>query len=254
MALERLQKIIARSGLASRRHAEELILAGRVSVNGAVVRELGSKADPQSQQVRVDGKLTRPPRRLVYLALHKPRGCVTTRSDPQGRPTVMNYLRGIQERVYPVGRLDYASEGLLFLTNDGEFANRILSAAAGIPKTYWVKVSQVVAAEDLEKFRRGILLEGKRTRPAHIRRLAYLGRKLPTKSRGESANPWYEVILQEGRQNQIRRMFARIGHPVRKLKRVAIGTVALGDLPPGQFRLLSQAEVQRLRKEADAAD
>ncbi|OFW11105.1 MAG: hypothetical protein A3G20_05225 [Acidobacteria bacterium RIFCSPLOWO2_12_FULL_59_11] len=251
MALERLQKIIGRSGLASRRHAEELILKGRVSVNGEVIRELGSKADPQSEQVRVDGKLIRPPLRLVYLALHKPRSCVTTRSDPQGRPTVMDCLRGIKVRVYPVGRLDYASEGLLFLTNDGEFANRMLLAAAGIPKTYWVKVNQLVSEEDLNKLRRGIRLDGKLTRPAHIRRLVSVGRKIPTKSRGESANPWYEVILQEGRQNQIRRMFTRIGHPVRKLKRVRIGTVALGNLLPGQFRHLTPDEVQRLMREAD---
>ncbi|MBI4459711.1 MAG: rRNA pseudouridine synthase [Acidobacteria bacterium] len=247
MALERLQKIISRSGVASRRHAEELILAGRVSVNGVVVRELGTKADADSQQIRVDGKLIRPARRLLYLALHKPRDCVTTRSDPQGRATVMDYLRGIHERVYPVGRLDYASEGLLFLTNDGEFANRIM-LAAGIPKTYWVKVSQAVPEEDLDKLRRGIVLDGRRTRPASIRRLPWVGRK--TKSRDETAHPWYEVILQEGRQNQIRRMFARVGHPVSKLKRVRIGAVALGNLLPGQFRHLTEAEVHRLIKEA----
>ncbi|MBI3894614.1 MAG: rRNA pseudouridine synthase [Acidobacteria bacterium] len=252
MALERLQKIISRSGLASRRHAEDLILAGRVSVNGAVVRELGSKADLQSDRVQLDGKLIRPPRTLVYLALHKPRGCVTTRSDPQGRPIVMDFLKGIKERVYPIGRLDYASEGLLFLTNDGEFANCLMSAVAGIPKTYWVKVTQWVSEEDLHKLRRGIVLGGRPTRPAQIRRLASAGRKLSGKGRGESINPWYEVILQEGRQNQIRRMFARIGHPVRKLKRVSIGAVTLGNLQPGQCRHLSQAEVRRLMKEADA--
>ena len=239
MALERLQKIIGRSGLASRRHAEELILKGRVSVNGEVIRELGSKADPQSEQVRVDGKLIRPPLRLVYLALHKPRSCVTTRSDPQGRPTVMDCLRGIKVRVYPVGRLDYASEGLLFLTNDGEFANHILSASSGIPKTYWAKVAGVPEVADLDRLRKGISLDGRKTLPARIR-------PLPAQGRKQSDNPWYEVILQEGRQNQIRRMFARIGHPVRKLKRVRIGKLALGTLQPGQYRALRPAEVRQL--------
>src|SRR3990172_4237012 len=140
MTLERLQKIIGRSGLASRRHAEELIVSGRVTVDGKVIRELGSKADDAASQIRVDGKLIRPPKHLLYIAMNKPRECVTTRSDPEHRQTVMDLLRGVPERVYPVGRLDYHSEGLLLLTNDGEFANRITSATVGVPKTYWVKV------------------------------------------------------------------------------------------------------------------
>ena len=280
MALERLQKIISRAGVASRRKAEELILGGRVSVDGVVVRELGTKADSATAQIRVDSKPLRPPRNIVYLALNKPRECVTTLSDPEGRPTVMDFLKGVKERVYPVGRLDYHTEGLLLLTNDGDFANRILSAGSGIPKTYWVKVAGRPAEEDLEKLRRGIVLEGRRTRPARIRPLSRAGkrpsrdpstslragrqradilsrrhgavrpltaRSFSSKERTGDGNPWFEIILEEGRQNQIRRMFERVGHPVRKLKRVRIGTVSLGSLPSGQYRSLTPAEIAGLR-------
>lgn len=248
MALERLQKIIARAGLASRRQAEQWILQGRVSVNGAVVEQLGSKADPAVDRIQVDGKLLRLPRRFLYLALHKPRGSVTTRSDPQGRPTVMGFLKGIPGRLYPVGRLDYHSEGLLLLTNDGEFASRITSAASGIPKTYWVKVSGTPPEQDLERLRQGILLDRRLTRPARIRLLPEAQRRQIQSGRPATASAWYEVILQEGRQNQIRRMFERIGHPVRKLRRVKIGNLALGALPPGQFRHLTPQEIRSLLK------
>jgi len=247
MALERLQKIISRAGITSRRKAEELILEGRVSVNGVAVRELGSKADPATAQIRVDHKPLRPPRNFVYLALNKPRACVTTRSDPEGRPTVMDFLKSVKERVYPVGRLDYHTEGLLLLTNDGDFANRILSAASGIPKTYWAKVAGTPAEEDLEKFRRGIVLDGRKTRPARIRPLSRAVRKQP-RTRKEAGNLWFEVILQEGRQNQIRRMFERIGHPVRKLKRVRVGSVSLGKLASGQYRSLAPKEIVSLQR------
>ena len=276
MALERLQKIIARSGVASRRKAEEFIVAGRVTVNGVVVRELGSKADAATDHIRVDGKLLRAPRHFVYLALNKPRGCVTTRSDPEQRPTVMDSLKGVKERVYPVGRLDFHTEGLLLLTNDGEFANRIISTASGIPKTYWAKVAGMPAGEDLDKLRHGIVLDRRRTLPARIRPLsradtglpphrarpvrrpgnregagtrsrARAGRSFAPKEREEATNPWFEVILREGRQNQIRRMFERIGHPVRKLKRVRIGSVSLGPLPVGHYRALTPVEVESLQ-------
>jgi 23S rRNA pseudouridine2605 synthase len=244
MALERLQKIIARAGLASRRQAEEWIAQGRVKVNGEVVRELGTRADASRSRILVDGKPLKQPRRLVYLLLHKPRGCVSTVSDPEHRPTVMDFLPRLAERVYPVGRLDYHSEGLLLLTNDGDFANRILSSASGVAKTYWVKVAGTPQGSDLEKLRQGLALDGRKTLPARIRLLPSVGRK-------ESANPWYEVVLQEGRQNQIRRMFARIGHPVRKLKRVRIGSVTLGNLQPGEVRPLRPQEVRRLLEESD---
>lgn len=243
MAEERLQKLIARAGLASRRQAEEWIAAGRVRVDGKVVRELGSRADPQRSRIEVNGKPLRPPPRLLYYLLHKPRGCVTTLSDPQHRPTVMDFLKKVPARVYPVGRLDYASEGLLLLTNDGEFANRILSASSGIEKAYWVKVTGVPEEAGLDKLRQGITLDGRKTLPARIRRL-------PPPGRAEAGHPWYEVILREGRQNQIRRMFARIGHPVRKLKRVRIGSLSLGKLKPGEFRPLTPAEVRRLMEES----
>ncbi len=245
MALERLQKIIARAGIASRRKAEELILAERVTVNGTVASELGSKADPATDGIRVDGKPIHAPRQVIYLALNKPRGCVTTLSDPEGRPTVMDYLKGIQERVYPVGRLDFHTEGLLLLTNDGEFANRVMAGASGVPKTYWVKVAGPPKENDLERLRRGIVLDGRKTRPAEIR---FLRRDEAKLSGQKAGNPWFEMVLREGRQNQIRRMFERIGNPVRKLKRVGIGPVKLGRLALGTYRLLTAAEIRSLRR------
>ena len=246
MAEARLQKLIARAGLASRREAEQWITAGRVRVDDEVVRELGAKADLAHSRVTVDGKPLRLPREFLYLALNKPRGCVTTLSDPEGRPTVMQFLRGVQERVYPVGRLDFQSEGLLLLTNDGEFANHLM-AAGKIPKTYWVKIGGLPQEAALDKLRKGIVLDGRRTLPARIRALKsapHLG------GRKDSGNPWYEVVLREGRQNQIRRMFERIGHPVRKLKRVKVGGVELGNLQPGEHRALRPAEVRQLMQES----
>lgn len=239
MAKERLQKIISRAGLASRRQAEEWITAGRVRVDGKVVRELGTRADPQHSRIHVNGKPLRLLSPLLYYMLYKPRSCVTTLSDPQGRPTVMDFLRKIPARVYPVGRLDYASEGLLLITNDGEFSNHVLSSSSGIEKTYWVKVTGVAEEAALEKLRAGISLDGRRTLPARIRRLPAAGPK-------KSGNAWYEVVLHEGRQNQIRRMFERIGHPVRKLRRVRIGALSLGTLKPGEYRALKSGEVRQL--------
>jgi len=256
MALERLQKIISRAGVASRRKAEELIVAGRVSVNGHVLRELGSKADLGTDHIKVDGKLVRPPSRLVYLALHKTRFYVTPRSEPEGRTTVKDLLKKVPESVYPVGRLDYQSEGLLLVTNDGDLANQLTSSSSGVLKTYWVKVKGAPGENQIERLRQGVPIDGRRTLPARIRRLRIVERAL----RGASANSWYEVAISEGRQNQIRRMFALIAHPVLKLKRVRIGSLALGDLPPGQFRYLTPAELRQLqnprrdRKGADAKD
>lgn len=236
MGVERLQKIMSRAGTASRRRAEQMILEGRVVVNGTVVKEMGSKADLSRDHIRVDGKLLQSPRRLVYIALNKPNNCVTTVSDPQGRVTVMGLLHGLKDRVYPVGRLDYHSEGLLLLTNDGTLANAITSAASHLAKTYLVKVNGSLTPEQEQAFRDGIPLEGKRTVPAGV------------KLTHRAANPWYEVRLFEGRKNQIRMMFKHFGLLVEKLKRVKIGPVDLGPLKPGTFRHLSLAEVAQLQK------
>jgi len=238
MAEERLQKILARAGIASRRKAEELIVEGRVSVSGETVAELGAKADPEKDQIRVDGSLVRLPRRLVYIAMNKPREVVTTLSDPQGRTTVKHLLKGLRERVFPVGRLDYHSEGLLLLTNDGELANRILSPSGHVEKVYHVKVNGRLGEEQLAQFRSGISLHGRRTAPARIRVLK------------DAVNPWYEVRLTEGRQQQIRLMFKNLGRLVEKLRRVQIGPLALGSLPSGEWRMLDENEVRRLRRAA----
>jgi 23S rRNA pseudouridine2605 synthase len=233
---ERLQKLLAHAGIASRRHAEQLIIEGRVMVNGAVVTELGTKADPERDHIKVDGKRVGAPERLVYLAMNKPKDCMSTVIDPEGRATVMDFLRGVKARVYPVGRLDYASEGLLLLTNDGEFAKRITSAASHVTKTYLVKTNGPLSPDQEEKFREGVPLGGKKTAPA--------GLKLMQRAQ----NPWYEVRLIEGRQNQIRLMFKHFGRLVEKLKRVRIGFLELGPLRPGKFRHLTPAEVARFRK------
>jgi len=242
MPAQRLQKIIAAAGIASRRKAEELITGGLVSVNGQVVTELGSKADPERDHIRVNGKLLHGPERHVYLLMNKPKGYVTTLRDPEGRSTVMDLLHGVGARVYPVGRLDYASEGLLLLTNDGEFANRLMKAASHVPKTYMVKVAGTPTAEDLARLRAGLFVAsegGKRvkTAPAKIRVIR------------EAANPWYEVTLTEGRNRQIRRMFEEIGHHVEKIKRVRYGPLEL-DVHPGEFRRLTPQEVTRLKSAA----
>lgn len=236
MPQERLQKILAHAGVASRRKAEQLMLEGRVTLNGAVVTELGTKADPQLDHIKVDGKRLGAPERLVYLAMNKPKNCVTTASDPEGRETVMDLLRGVKARVYPVGRLDYHSEGLLLLTNDGEFAKRVTSAGTHVVKTYIVKTNGPLTADQLEQFRHGVPLEGKRTAPAGLKLIRS----------GES--PWYEVQLVEGRQNQIRLMFKHFGRLVEKLRRVKVGFLELGPLKPGKFRHLTPAEVRRFHK------
>ena len=239
MPPERLQKIISAAGIASRRKAEQLIAGGAVSVNGQIVTELGSKADPERDHIRVNGKLLHGAERHVSLLMNKPKGYVTTVSDPEGRPTVMSLLRGVGARVYPVGRLDYASEGLLLLTNDGELANYLMKAASHVPKTYLVKIAGTPQPEALEKLRRGISIasdHGKRVRtaPAKI---------VPIR---EANNPWYEVTLIEGKNRQIRRMFEEVGHHVEKIKRVRYGSLEL-DVPPGEFRRLSLQEVERLK-------
>jgi len=232
---ERLQKIIAAAGVASRRKAEELIFRGRVTVNGARVTVPGSKADPERDHIKVNGKLLGRAPRHVYLLLNKPSGYVSTVSDPEHRPTVVSLVRGIKERVYPVGRLDYHSSGLMLLTNDGELAHFLMSRKSRIPRTYRVKLEDRPEPADLRKLEQGIVLDGQRTAPAHIRPLA------------ERDKPWYEITLVEGRYHQVRRMFERLGRPVLKLKRVRIAFLTDEGLGLGQFRHLAPAEVQRLQ-------
>jgi 23S rRNA pseudouridine2605 synthase len=236
MPEERLQKILSQAGIASRRQAEKIILEGRVTVNGSVITELGSKADIERDHVKVDGKLLRAPKHLLYIALHKPNNTVTTVTDPEGRQTVMELLRGVKERVYPVGRLDYHSEGLLLLTNDGEVANAVMSAATHLAKTYLVKVKGNLTPDQEEQFRTGVPLSGRRTKPAGLKLIR------------EGDNPWYEVKLTEGRNQQIRIMFKHFGHLVEKLKRVRIGPLELGPIKPGQFRYLTDEEVRKLKR------
>ena len=241
MPAERLQKIIAAAGIASRRRAEELIKSGAVSVNGQLVTTLGSKADPERDHIRVNGRLLRGAEHHVYLLMNKPRGYVTTVRDPEGRPTIMDLVSGIRARVYPVGRLDYASEGLLLLTNDGDLAHRLTMAACHVAKTYLVKVAGRPAQPGVEQLRRGLMIPSEerrvKTAPAKIRLLR------------SAENPWYEVTLIEGRNRQIRRMFEEIGHHVEKIKRVGYGPLSL-DVPPGQFRRLSTREVEKLKAAA----
>ena len=232
---ERLQKIIARAGITSRRKAEELILSGRVTVNGEVTKELGSRADSANDTVRVDGKVVHDNAARRYLAMNKPKGCVSTTDDPEGRPTVMDLLGADAAKgLHPVGRLDYNTEGLLILTDDGDFSNRILSAKNKIPKTYQVKISGFPPEEDILRLRDGIRLDGRLARPESIRLVR------------QADNPWFEVTLIQGRNRQIHRMFERIGFLVEKIRRVSIGSLWLKGLEPRQVRELSPKEVEQL--------
>lgn len=235
MPEERLQKILARAGISSRRKAEQYITEGRVSVNGKTITELGSKADFEHDHIKVDGTLLRAPKRKLYLALNKPKGVMTTAFDPEGRETVMKFVKGVRERVYPVGRLDYQSEGLLLLTNDGDFANAVTAARSHLEKTYVVKVNGELSEGQEKSFREGIPIHGRKTAPAGLRRVK------------EGTNPWYEVKLIEGRQNQIRLMFNHFGRLVEKLKRVRIGFLKL-DIPVGEMRHLTPQEVEKFRR------
>jgi 23S rRNA pseudouridine2605 synthase len=236
---ERLHKVLAHAGVSSRRSAERLIVEGRVSVNGSIVAELGTKVDPEHDAIKVDGKrIAAPPRGHTYLALNKPRGVVTTLSDPEGRPTVKEFLRGVKPRVYPVGRLDYNSEGLLILTDDGALARDLMHPSRGVEKTYLAKVKGQPEPEVLLRLSRGIPLDGKRTGPARVRIVR------------RADNAWIEITIGEGRNRQVRRMFQAIGHPVQRLRRMAYGGIGLGRLPVGHVRALSEAEVDELAKAA----
>ncbi len=238
MSAERVQKLLAQAGVASRRAAEELIRAGRVTINGAVA-SLGDKADPRQDAVKIDGRRVALAAPYAYLLLNKPRGYITTRSDPEGRPTVYELLPEIwRRRVAPVGRLDVHTEGLLLLTNDGDLAQRVSHPRYGCAKLYRVKVKGQPPEEQLARLRAGIVLEGRRTAPARFERVA---------SGARAANAWLTVELREGRTRQVREMLFRIGHPVLKLRRVAIGPLRDRRLAVGSFRELTAEEVEALR-------
>jgi 23S rRNA pseudouridine2605 synthase len=240
MQLERLQKIIAHAGFASRREAETMIREGRVTVNGRTVTELGTKADSVRDHIKVDGKLITRPETHRYILLYKPKEVMTTVEDPQGRRTVIDLIRGVGERIYPVGRLDFHSEGLVLLTNDGDLAYKVSHPKHGSVKTYNVKVRGVPEDRLIEKLERGITIEGKRTLPCEIARMKTTGKT------EEEGNSWFEVKLREGRTQQIRKMFQAVGHPVSKLKRVAIGPITDPKLTPGVWRELTTKEVKML--------
>lgn len=231
---QRIQKILAQMGVASRRKAEELIIEGRVTVNGKVAA-VGMKADPARDHIKVDGKLLIKPEPRIYLIFNKPSGVVTSLSEPEGRTTVKDFLKGIKYRVFPVGRLDYNSEGLLLITNDGDFAHRILHPSKKIPKTYAIKVEGIIDEDAIEKLRRGVRLEDGLTAPAKAKRI-----------RKSENNSWVEITIYEGRKRQVRRMLEKVGYPVIKLRRTAIGGLKLGDLKPGEMRHLTNEEIKKI--------
>jgi 23S rRNA pseudouridine2605 synthase len=235
MVLERLQKILSRAGVASRRAGEKMIAEGRISVNRVVVTEPGTKADPQRDEIRVDGRLVSLETEKLYLALHKPPGYVTTLSDPQGRPIVTDLLIGVAERVYPVGRLDYDSEGLLLLTNDGEFAQRLQHPRYGVAKSYRVKVEGTLTRGELKALEEGVDLPDGRFAPINVR--------LEKTNRGST---WLSLTITDGRNRVIRRAFDSIGHSVARLVRTAVADLSLGSLSEGSWRMLEQREVDRL--------
>lgn len=232
---ERLQKIIARAGIASRRHAEQLIASGLVTVNGKTVTEMGSKADAARDHIKVSGKLLRPAKELVYIALHKPSGVVSTMEDPEGRRSIRDFLHGISERVFPVGRLEYSASGLLLLTNDGELANEIMQLH-GLRQTYHIKIKGRLMLTEIEELSRAT--------GARISRLQ--SGRAQTSNRADVS--WYEVTLSEARRDALRNRLFHSDHPVEKTKRVGLGGVELGSLPPGQHRPLSGGELVALKK------
>ena len=242
----RLQKVLSQAGIASRRAAEKLIAEGRVTVNGQTVREMGVKADPAVDDVRVDGSRVKTAQRQRYILLYKPAGFITTRSDPQRRRTVIELLRGVREYVYPVGRLDYDTEGLLLLTNDGDLAAMMTHPRHGVERTYEARVAGIPDEAAVERLRRGIPLDGKRTLPADV--------TLLTRGRGHrelrDGNGVLVITIREGRNRQVRRMCEAIGHPVRKLTRTKIGPISDRQLKPGDWRDLSSAEVRILKDRA----
>src|SRR3954452_3153695 len=238
---ERLQKILSQAGVASRRLGEELIAQGRVQVNGKTVTALGTKANADADEIKVDGRRIHAQKQKRYILLHKPRGYITTRSDPQGRPTVMDLLHAVKEYIYPVGRLDYDTEGLLLLTNDGELAARLTHPRHEVDKVYEARVRGVPDEHTLDRLARGVTVEGRRTSPARLRASEPI-----VKESGEQTI--VQITIHEGRQRQVRQMFDSVGHPVVRLKRVRIGPLEDPDMPPGHWRELTPAEIARLQR------
>ncbi|MCX8031422.1 MAG: rRNA pseudouridine synthase [Thermodesulfovibrionales bacterium] len=232
---QRLQKILAMMGITSRRKAEELILNGRVTVNGQLA-QLGMKADPKKDHIKVDGKILIKPEPKIYLALNKPKKVISSLHDPEGRTTIKDFLKGIKQRVFPIGRLDYDTEGLLLLTNDGELTQKILHPSYRIPKTYLVKIKGLIQENEIKKISQGVRLQDGLTLPAQVRLI-----------KQNENNSWLEITIYEGRKRQVRRMFDAIGHPVIKLKRIAIDGIKLGDLKTGELRHLTEREVNKLK-------
>ena len=240
--MQRLQKILSQAGIASRRAAEVLITDGRVSVNGSAVRELGTKADPSVDDIRVDGRRIKARQTLRYILLCKPTGYVSTRSDPQRRATVIDLLQGVREYIYPVGRLDYDSEGLLLLTNDGDLAAMLTHPRHGVERTYEAQVAGVPDADAIDRLRTGIPLDGRRTLPARV--------TLLHRGRGDR-DAVLAITIREGRNRQVRRMCEAVGHPVRTLRRTRIGPLEDRHLKPGRWRELTSAEIRMLKTLAD---
>jgi len=232
----RLQKLIAGSGLASRRKAEEMIAAGCVTVNGKVVREFGTRVDPERDHVKVNGRHLKAVQPYAYLILNKPKNVMSTLDDPGGRPTVKNLLPGVGVRVFPVGRLDFDSEGLMLLTNHGELAQALLHPRYHVPKTYLIKVKGVLTDEEIKSLEQGVELEDGMTSPARVKKV-----------RKAEQNSWLEITIHEGRKHQVKRMLEAVGHPVLKLIRVRFGPLTLGDLTPGEYRYLTDREANALR-------
>ncbi|TKS58043.1 MAG: hypothetical protein EWM72_03255 [Nitrospira sp.] len=233
----RLQKMIAGTGLSSRRKAETLIAAGRVTVNGKVVTELGTKVDPERDHVKVDGRHLTGAQPFVYLMLNKPKNVMSTLDDPGGRTTVKDFLHGVSVRVFPVGRLDFDSEGLMLLTNNGELAQALLHPRYHVPKTYLIKVKRVLTDDEIAQLQQGVHLEDGMTSPAIVKKV-----------KKAEQNSWLEITIREGRKHQVKRMLEAVGHPVIKLMRIRMGPLSLGDLGPGEFRFLTDREANALRE------
>jgi 23S rRNA pseudouridine2605 synthase len=241
----RLQKILSHAGVASRRAAEDYVTQGRVSVNGQTITELGSKADPDTDDIRVDGRRLKTAQRRLYILMYKPRGYITTRSDPQRRPTVIDLLNkgGVREYVYPVGRLDYESEGLLLLTSDGELAAQLTHPSHGVARESQVRVLGVPDEHEMDRLARGIVIDGRRTAPAEISLVKVI-------EGGTGQHAVLSIVVHEGRNRQVRNMCEAVGHPVDRLRRVRIGPITDDHIRPGEFRELSPKEVEALKRAA----